>query len=147
LSNQRFRVPLIFCNIDADTGFEFDGEVVGEDRDLLNEPSDRLLVEDRDLSFLLADEVLQLLDSVHGLGAAVAVDGGFFLLLVEPEELVGDGIVALLLAVAFMMSSFCSSSIRIRIPSGGRVSVVTTALATFSCSWAKKFFPASQNPV
>lgn len=35
---------LLFCNIDVYTGFEFDRKVVGENGDLFDEPSDKLLV-------------------------------------------------------------------------------------------------------
>lgn len=87
---------LLSCNIDADAGFEFDREVVGENSDLLDEPSDQILVKVRDLGSLLADEVLQFFDSVHGFFPAVAVHFGFLFLLPEPEDLVGDGVVVLL---------------------------------------------------
>ena len=92
---------LLSCNIDADAGFEFDREVVGENSDLLDEPSDQLLVKVRDLGCLLADEVLQFLDPVHGFFPAVAVHLGFLFLFPEPEDLVGDGVVVLL-AVGFL---------------------------------------------
>ena len=87
---------LLFCNINAYAGFEFDREVVGEDGDLLDEPSDQFLVKVCDLGCLLTDEALQLLDPVHGFLAAVAVDGSFFFLFPEPEDFVRDGIVVLL---------------------------------------------------
>lgn len=58
--------------------------------DLLDEPSDKFFVEVRDVGSLLADEVLQLFDPVHGLFPAVAVHFGLLFLLPEPEDLVGD---------------------------------------------------------
>lgn len=87
---------LLFCNIDADAGFEFDREVVGKDGDLLDEAFDTILVKVRDFGFLLADEVLQLLDPVQSFFPAVAVNLGLFFLLTEPENLVSDGVVVLL---------------------------------------------------
>ena len=63
---------LLFCNIDADAGFELDCEVVGKDGDFLDEALNLILVKLRDLGFLLADKVLQvviiqlsLLDSIQ----------------------------------------------------------------------------------
>lgn len=57
---------LLFCNINADAGFELDREMVGKDGDFLDEAFDLILVKVRDIGFLLADEVLQLLDMVEG---------------------------------------------------------------------------------
>ena len=100
MSNQRESKPpyrlnpkgdlLLFCNIDADAGFELDREVIGKDGDLLDETFNTILVKVRDGGFLPGDEVLQLLDPVHGFFPAVAVHLGFFFLLPEPENLVGD---------------------------------------------------------
>ena len=66
---------LLFCNIYAYTGFEFDRKVVGENGDLFDEPSNKLLVEVCDLGCMLADEVLQFFDPLHGFLVAVSVDG------------------------------------------------------------------------
>lgn len=86
---------LLFCNIDADAGFELDREVVGENGNLLDEPLDLILVKVRDAGFLLIDEILQLLDPVHGFFPAVAVHLGFFFLFPEPENPIGNGVVVL----------------------------------------------------
>ena len=53
------------------------------------------LVELCDVGFLLGDKVLQLLDPVHSFFPVVAVELGLFLLVAEPENLIGDGIVVL----------------------------------------------------
>ena len=92
---------LLFCNIDADAGFELDREVIGKDGDLLDETFNTILVKVRDGGFLPGDEVLQLLDPVHGFFPAVAVHLGFFFLLPEPENLVGDGVIILLVVGLF----------------------------------------------
>ena len=42
---------------------------------------------------MLGDKVLQLLDPVHSFFPVVAVEFGLFLLIAEPENLIGDGIV------------------------------------------------------
>lgn len=96
--NQKFGVALIFCNVNVDAGFEFDGKCLCIDGNLLDEFPDVCLIKFADARFLPGDEVLQLLDSVYGFFPAVAVDGGSFLLLAEPEGLVCDGIVVLLQA-------------------------------------------------
>lgn len=83
-------------NVDRYSGFQFHGEVVGEDGDLLDELFDQSLIEFCDIGFLLGDEALQLLDPVHGLFPVMAVYLGLFLLVAEPENLISDGIVVLL---------------------------------------------------
>ena len=87
---------LLFCNIDAYTGFEFDRKGVGENGDLFDEPSNNLLVEVCDLGCLMADEILQFLDPLHGFFATVSVDGSFFFLLPYPEDLVLDKNISLI---------------------------------------------------
>ena len=50
---------LLLCYTDADAGFGLYGEVIGENGDSLDEPSDQSFVELCDDGFLLASEVLQ----------------------------------------------------------------------------------------
>ena len=69
--------------------------MVGEDGDLLDELFDQSFIKLCDISFLSGDEVLQLLDPVHGFFPVMAVDLGLFFLVAEPKNLVGDGIVSL----------------------------------------------------
>lgn len=82
-------------DIDCDSRLEVDGEVVGEDGDFLDELFDQGLIKLCDVGFLTGDEVLQLLDAVHGFFPVVAVEFGLFFLIAEPENLIGDGIVVL----------------------------------------------------
>jgi hypothetical protein len=56
---------------------------------------DQSLIKLCDVGFLLGDEVLQLLDPVHGFFPVVAVKLGLFFLVTEPENLISDGIVVL----------------------------------------------------
>ena len=70
--------------------------MVGEDGDFLDELFDQSLIELCDVGFLTGDEVLQLLDSVHDFFPVVAVEFGLFLLVAEPENLIGDGVIVLL---------------------------------------------------
>ena len=84
---------LLFCNIDADAGFELDREVIGKDGDLLDETFNTILVKVRDGGFLPGDEVLQLLDPVHGFFPVITIDLGLFFLVAEPENLISDGFV------------------------------------------------------
>ena len=85
---------LVLCfYVDCDAGFEFHGEVVGKDGNLLNEFFDQSLIKLCDIGFLPGDEVLQLLDSVHDFFPAVAVELGLFLLVAQPENLIGDGVI------------------------------------------------------
>jgi hypothetical protein len=69
--------------------------MVGEDSDFLDEFFDQSLIKLCNVGFLSGDEVLQFLDSVHDFFPAVAVELGLFLLVAEPENLIGYGIVVL----------------------------------------------------
>ena len=83
-------------NIDVYAGLEFHGEVVGKDCDLLYELFDQSLIKLCDIGFLPGDKVLQLFDPVHDFFPVVAVELGLFLLVAEPENLIGDGVIVLL---------------------------------------------------
>ena len=69
--------------------------MVGEDGNLLDKLFDQSLIKLCNASFLSGDEVLPFLDSVHDFFPAVAVELGLFLLVAEPENLIGYGIVVL----------------------------------------------------
>lgn len=92
---RRRRGAFLCFDFDCDSGLEFHGEVLGEDGDLLDELFDQSLIKLCDVGFLPGDEVLQLLDSVHGFFPVVGVELGLFLLVAEPENLIGYGIVVL----------------------------------------------------
>lgn len=61
--------------------------------DLLDKLSDEAFVEFGDFGLLTSDEVLQLLDPVHGFFPVITIDLGLFFLVAEPENLISDGIV------------------------------------------------------
>lgn len=93
---------LFLCfDVDCDAGFEFHGEVVGKDGDLLDELFDQSLIKLCDVGFLPGDEVLQLLYPVHGFFPVVAVEFGLFFLVAQPENLIGDGVIVLFVICLF----------------------------------------------
>lgn len=93
---------LFLCfSFNCEAGLEFHCEVVGKDGDLLDELLYQSLVELCDVCFLLGDKVLQLLDLVHSFFPVVAVEFGLFLLVAEPENLIGDGVIVLLVVCLF----------------------------------------------
>ena len=55
--------------------------------------SDVAFVEFGDFGLLTSDEVLQLLDPVHGFFPVITIDLELFFLVAEPENLISDGIV------------------------------------------------------
>lgn len=61
--------------------------------DLLDQLSDEAFVEFGDFGLLTTDEVLQLLDPVHGFFPVITIDPGLFFLVAEPENLISNGIV------------------------------------------------------
>lgn len=73
VSNHQGDLLFLCFDVDGETGLEFHGEVVGIDCDALDELFDQSLIEFRDVGFLLGNEVLQLLDPVHGLFPVMAV--------------------------------------------------------------------------
>ena len=104
---------LLFCNIDADAGFEFDGEIILIYGDLLDELPDICLCKFCDVRFLFSDEVLQFLDPAHSFVAFVVINLRVFLHLLKPENLVGQGIVVSLIADGFdeLLLQFFRSSL------------------------------------
>lgn len=92
---RRRRGAFLCFDFDCDSGLEFHGEVVGKDGDLLDELFDQRFIKLCYVGFLLGDEVLQLLDPVHGFFPVVAVELGLFFLITEPENLISDGVIVL----------------------------------------------------
>ena len=90
---RRRRGAFLCFDIDCKPGFEFHGEAVGEDGDLLDQLSDEAFVEFGDFGLLTTDEVLQLLDPVHGFFPVITIDLGLFFWVAEPENLISDGFV------------------------------------------------------
>lgn len=97
----RRRGAFLCFDIDCKHGFEFHGEVVGKDCDLLDEFFDQSLIKFCDINFLTGDEVMKLLDPVHDFFPVMAVTLGLFLLVTELENLFGDGIVVLFTVCLF----------------------------------------------
>ena len=93
---RRWRGAFLCLYIDCNAGLKFHGEVILEYGDLLDELFDQSLIELCDVCFLTGDEVLQLFDPVHGFFPVMTVYLGFFLLVAEPKNLIGYGIVVLL---------------------------------------------------
>ena len=98
---RRRRGAFLCFDFDCDSGLEFHGEVLGEDGDLLDELPDICLCKFCDVRFLFSDEVLQFLDPAHSFVAFVVINLRVFLHLLEPENLVGQGIVVSLIADGF----------------------------------------------
>ena len=103
----------LFFNIDAYARFEFNGELILIYGDLLDEHPDICLFKFCDARFLLSDESLQLFDPVHGFGTSMVINLRVFLHLLEPENLVGQGIVVFLIADGFdeLLLQFFRSSL------------------------------------
>ena len=80
-------------NIDCNSGLEFHGEVILENRDLRDQALDQYLVKLRDRGGLAFDEILQVLDQVHLLILDHTVDLGLFSHIPESKNLVSDGVV------------------------------------------------------
>ena len=89
---------LALCfDIDCDAGFEVHGEVVLVDCDLFNQAADQRLIKLRDGGVLAFDEILQVSDLLHLLVLDDAVHLSLPALIPEPENLISDGIVIILL--------------------------------------------------
>ena len=90
---RRRRGAFLCLDIDGTPGLALHGEAVGEDGDLLDELFDQSLIKLFDVGFLSGDEVLQLLDPVHGFFPVITIDLGLFFWVAEPENLISDGFV------------------------------------------------------
>lgn len=93
---------LLLCfYINGYTGLEFHREVVIIHSNLVDQPSDEGFVKLGDLCGLRGDEVLQFLDPLQVFLFHLRIHQGLLLLVAQPEDLVGDGIV-ILLVVRFL---------------------------------------------
>lgn len=101
---------LFLCfNLDGEAGLESHGEMVSEDGDFLDVPFDQGLVKLRNVGILPGDEILQLPDPAYDFFPVLAVKRGSSLLVAQPENFIGDGVI-ILPVVRFFDEFFCSSS-------------------------------------
>ena len=83
---RRRRGAFLCFDVNCNPGLEFHGEVVGEDGDFIDELFDKSLTKLCDVGFLPGDEVMQLLDLVHGFFPVMADELGLFFLVAKPED-------------------------------------------------------------
>lgn len=91
----------LLLNINCDPGLEVHGEMSLKDSDLLNQAADQRLIKLRDGGRLAFDEILQFPDLLHLLVLDDAVHLGLPALVPEPENLISDGVVVVLLVDFF----------------------------------------------
>lgn len=93
---------LLLCfYINRHAGLEFHREIVGEDGDLVDQPSYETLVKLSDLGCLRGNEVLQLFDTLQIFLLCLCIHQGLLFLIAQAEDLVCDGIVVLFVVRLF----------------------------------------------
>ena len=91
-------MSLALClDVDCDAGLEIYGEVIIENGDLGNQAAGQRFVKLRDGGRLALDEILQVPDLLHMFILDDAVHLGLSALIPEPENLISDGVVVVLL--------------------------------------------------
>ena len=89
--------PFLCFDVDCDSRLEVDGEMIFENGDLRDQALDKRLVKDRDGGGLLPDEILKVSDQTHLFILDNAVDLSLLSHVPQPEDLVCDCIVVVLL--------------------------------------------------
>ena len=77
-------------HINADTGFQFYGDVVIPDGDLFDPASHQQFVKFGEVGSLLCDIILQVIDSFYLLVSCGSVDGGLLAQFSKPEYFIGN---------------------------------------------------------
>lgn len=72
-------------HINANTGFQFDGDVVIPDSDLLDPASHQRFVKFGEVGSLLCDIILQVIDPLYLLISCSSIDGGLLAEFSKPE--------------------------------------------------------------
>ena len=80
-------------NINADTGFQFDSDMVIPDSDLLDPASYQRFVKFGEVGSLLRDIILQVVDSLYLLVSCGSIDGGLLAEFSKPEYFIGNFII------------------------------------------------------
>ena len=88
-------------NIDINTGFQFDGDVVIADSDLLDPASHQSFIKFSKEGGLLRDVILQVIDSLYLFISCGGIDSGFLAEFSESEDLIRYFVVVLF-AVGFL---------------------------------------------
>ena len=76
-------------HINANTGFQFDGDVVIPDSDLLDPASHQRFVKFGEVGSLLCDIILQVIDPLYLLISCSSIDGGLLAEFSKPEYFIG----------------------------------------------------------
>ena len=83
----------LYVHIDADTRFQFDGDVVIPDGDLFDPASHQRFVKFGEVGSLLCDIILQIVDSLYLLVSCGSVDGGLLAEFSKPEYFIGNFVI------------------------------------------------------
>ena len=83
-------------HIDINTGFQFDGDVVIPDGDLFDPASHQQFVKFGEVSSLLCDIILQVVDSLYLLVSCGSVDGGLLTEFSKSEYFIGNLVIGFL---------------------------------------------------
>ena len=83
-------------HIDINTGFQFDGDVVIPDGDLFDPASHQQFVKVGEVSSLLCDIILQVVDSLYLLVSCGSVDGGLLTEFSKSEYFIGNLVIGFL---------------------------------------------------
>ena len=82
-------IPIGSCiHINADAGFQFDGDAVIPDGDLLNPASHQCFVEFCKVRGLLRDVILKIIDSLYLFISCSSIDSGLLSKFSKPENLI-----------------------------------------------------------
>ena len=91
----------LHINIDINTGFQFDGDVVIPDSDLFDPASHQRFVKFGEVGSLLRNIILQVIDPLYLFVPCGSVDGGLLAEFSKPEYFIGNFVIGFL-ALGFL---------------------------------------------
>ena len=88
-------------NIDTNTGFQFDGDVVIPDSDLLDPASYQRFVKFGEVGSLLRNIILQVIDPLYLFVPCGGIDGGLLAEFSKPEYFIGNLVIGFFVVCLF----------------------------------------------
>ena len=91
----------LYIHIDANTGFQFDGDMVIPDSDLFDPASHQRFIKFGEVGSLLRNIILQVIDPFYLFIFCGSVDGGLLMEFSKPENLISNLVIGFF-AICFL---------------------------------------------
>ena len=122
-------------NVDADTGFQFYGDVVIPDGYLFDPASHQRFVKFGEVGSLLCDIILQVIDPLYLLIPCGSVYGGLLAQFPKPEYFIGNFVIGF---VSFRPYEFYAEEVRLTIEKCKVIQLEANGQELFGWAWNKE---------